>query len=1183
MTAVGIAEYDAIQKAAADLSAMMATIYSSVEALTTHVSLAVGPGAAEKKGAVGVQELKAMEKKALTLATSFSQAIEELCVGLCSNVAANPNSTIVVEKKPEAAPVVPAPATKKPDRDLTVPPPQPPPPAPTNWKSVASPNAALARAMAGRTAEWDRIRRMAEQIRSPTYLLKNFFEDCVASFPELGLFFEGPSVAHSQHSLALSSGRSGEAEYQRTVGALFVVYWMLRLDIDGRSGFCYGVDENWQKVDIPPPREVKGSFFKMNADEKRASASQTMNWPQFQELVDRAGCGSSSPGSTERIMALLCLTSFHDIMKVPTMQPIVQPEHAPYHGVEAGVRINDHDLALSYVMDQFPHLLPSFDGLPPDAKRGVLLTQREMQFNHGWFVQAEAPPGGMLSQFKRVLTAGANQPDIDLYFLHWITDLAGACATPLGGAEKLVLNFPHHVLASFLWSMPYLSKLTEVSETALVEGYLEARWAALLPSEPVPDDSSSIALMRLVVMAQCEDAMTVVNAFRKLPLADQSCLIAELSRTGCAGQHYVRHAVSGGPAFLIYYSPALLQRNNKSADLMEAALHCLCVVLRAARAVWPLSPTNQSNTVIIQVAELKSRDIVEVISDPGGDTRLAWLLTKNNEQEGEVTLVKPSEINSLHLEGSQFRVLDFAIEAAKNEYKSAAAGKKPVVAAQGMAMTRKATDSGDYADGPRILVFTDMSTECDDECALLWLVQALGRQPGSSTVELVVTDSHARFQWMAHIFSDKFQSEWEIRDKGYVFVCGNVRVRMYLSQSQQDEHVCNDITGKCKELELETETKDGHKIAVWKKCIIGGKVYTDVPPGSLDAIVVAAAPNDVDPEFFKRFTTCKCAYVVGTPGGINCPMPAWTGILAALHRICPVLYLTPQFTRSVRFPRQYVKTNPHWNECIRNTVWGAALCFMAKRPELPCSFGSWGLVLRLNIANAIFCKDWYFDVNGTKVEDAPRPDYIVKWVQNYVERNSGDDRQQGAVLDELRNIGVDVSPWGLGLSKADQDETGKLTSPAAKEAIRKRYRQELFDQTIICVVTTDTLLFQNKRNFKVSADAAGYEELRAQCGYSQPEENLCELFGMDFAAQLVKELPLRWLTPAYDVVAMICADASLDEGTEVDGGLGLLIADADNTMGLGLLSEEQRNASNHPVLMTLPQMGEGIYRVGPFS
>jgi hypothetical protein len=79
-----------------------------------------------------------------------------------------------------------------------------------------------------------------------------------------------------------------------------------------------------------------------------------------------------------------------------------------------------------------------------------------MSFNHGWFVQAEAPPGAMLSKFKSVLMGGATSKDVGFYFLHWVTDLAGAEATPLGGSEKFVLKFPHAVLASFLWSIPFL-------------------------------------------------------------------------------------------------------------------------------------------------------------------------------------------------------------------------------------------------------------------------------------------------------------------------------------------------------------------------------------------------------------------------------------------------------------------------------------------------------------------------------------------------------------------------------------------------------------------------------------------------------------------------------------------------------------------------------------------------------
>ena len=35
--------------------------------------------------------------------------------------------------------------------------------------------------------------------------------------------------------------------------------------------------------------------------------------------------------------------------------------------------------------------------------------------------------------------------DVAFYFVHWLTDLAGAEPSPLGGAEKFVLKFPHAV------------------------------------------------------------------------------------------------------------------------------------------------------------------------------------------------------------------------------------------------------------------------------------------------------------------------------------------------------------------------------------------------------------------------------------------------------------------------------------------------------------------------------------------------------------------------------------------------------------------------------------------------------------------------------------------------------------------------------------------------------------------
>merc|ERR1719221_2469164 len=150
-----------------------------------------------------------------------------------------------------------------------------------------------------------------------------------------------------------------------------------------------------------------------------------------------------------------------------------------------------------------------------------------MNFNHGWFVQAEAPPGAVLSDFKAVLMNGAASQDVAFYFLHWFTDLAGAEATPLGGSEKFVLKFPHAVLASFMWSIPFLQQLEKQTETEVVEAYLLARWASALPGEDVPEGPDAIARLRLAVMAQTE-VVSCNQAFQELPDPVRQLLIDEM-------------------------------------------------------------------------------------------------------------------------------------------------------------------------------------------------------------------------------------------------------------------------------------------------------------------------------------------------------------------------------------------------------------------------------------------------------------------------------------------------------------------------------------------------------------------------------------------------------------------------------------------------------------------------------
>jgi ABC-type branched-subunit amino acid transport system substrate-binding protein len=185
---------------------------------------------------------------------------------------------------------------------------------PSTMLGTMLPNETLVRAMSEKSADFSRIQLMASKIRLPSYSLIEFLADCQHSFPELNLYVTC-SIS--------SSGRTSHDEYQRTIGALFAVYWLLRLESDGKRGFSLGVHlDSWvpktsTDVDGTMPSNDT-SFFKMSTIEKKlaflseldCAENSGFRWTMFQGLMDSAGC--SSP---ERVMALLCLTAIHGTCK----------------------------------------------------------------------------------------------------------------------------------------------------------------------------------------------------------------------------------------------------------------------------------------------------------------------------------------------------------------------------------------------------------------------------------------------------------------------------------------------------------------------------------------------------------------------------------------------------------------------------------------------------------------------------------------------------------------------------------------------------------------------------------------------------------------------------------------------------------------------------------------------------
>ena len=540
------------------------------------------------------------------------------------------------------------------------------------------PEKVLPHALKGMGYDSVRASKIAQRIRKKGYSLAAYYDDLRVAFPELQLYLaqherndDNPDGGKPD----VTSGLGADDEYRRSIGAMFAVYWLMRIGIDGERGFSFGVDDEWVPHEVPARDDMteegggraqskQGSGMgggaskaggskagsKLKDPTKRLAFYEKQDWSRLQQLLIDSGMlvkDTSEIGgvrvSVERTVAMLALTAFHDVMKVQALLPTVDAAHAPYEGFKAGDTINDHDLALAYVLDHCPEVLPSCAAQSEDDQRTIRFTQSKMGFNHGWLVQGEAPPSPLFAKFKSVmLSEGVAPADVAFYFVHWLTDLAGAEPSPLGGAEKFVLKFPHAVLDSFIRSFAVLNELAVKTETQVMEEYLARTWEeapSLHALGPAPSGDDGVALMRLALQAQTADKqLAILSAFRSLPEEDSKVLREEMARTGIDGQIFTRgppFSASSGPAILVYYSPAFV-RTLAPGHALEA-LRVLAEVYRRARQMWPIAMTESgdaSHAVTIridQIKELKLPEIQAVFAQ--GES---WMLCRKNDNEAVV-------------------------------------------------------------------------------------------------------------------------------------------------------------------------------------------------------------------------------------------------------------------------------------------------------------------------------------------------------------------------------------------------------------------------------------------------------------------------------------------------------------------------------------------------------------------
>lgn len=545
----------------------------------------------------------------------------------------------------------------------------------------------ISRLMEGKTTNWELAKRCAEQIRSPEYTTRHFHDDITHAFPELRLYCleteEDLDVSKSISAgmASTSAGRSTFEEYQRTIGAMFCIFWLMRLHLDGKECFSFGMKKDWT-----PKTEEDFQGNSQDSQElrveykKRKAFYDNANWDGLEKLCVGAGLlkKQNGPHDPERTLAMLVLMSIHDLMKLDRLRPTCSVKQ--FNGYKKGEQIGDHDIALSYVLEHFQKALPSFAGLSKSQQDSIRFTHCKMDYNMGWLVQAEAPPGILFGALRRAIKGGQatkKSQDVAFYFVHWFADLAGAEPFPMQGCEKFVLKFPLPVLTNFIDSFPVVWNLGPKTETQVYQDYLEWRWgraASECSLGPVPSDPFGVAKMRLVVMSQ-GDALEVLRSFSDLPPRDQETLAEELSLTGCCDQSFSQNQQKQrGPAILLYYGPALMQKAG-SADPYNT-MRIIAEIFRTARQLWPLSEDKQlaDQTTILRIDALKELSAQEIL-DNHSQGKSHYAILRNGQKDGQIRSFseKPQELDGcVNIDFDSLReVFSWKHQATSSFYKAA--------------------------------------------------------------------------------------------------------------------------------------------------------------------------------------------------------------------------------------------------------------------------------------------------------------------------------------------------------------------------------------------------------------------------------------------------------------------------------------------------------------------------------
>jgi hypothetical protein len=310
------------------------------------------------------------------------------------------------------------------------------------------------------------------------------------------------------------------------------------------------------------------AFIRSQPNEEQLSRQ---SWAWIQEWMDQT-VKLSTP---EAVDAALVFMGIHALGKVPEFR----------EELAKGFDEHYHDLALAYVLDNNPQVVPSFSRLPEKYQK-LISDSLSVDFQFSQFLQAENLPANLVVVKEKL------KPHGDDGFAFFCFRIFAQMCGKLGSKNlKGSLFMTESEFQRFRPGLDALQQLRTLDAEAAYQAFLRFRGSKALSRFASPEHQALARLLCLGSAFDYRDGDTLCEAFDKLKPSQQSALTRWLTSDG----------IRIRPGYVLCHVPTLLN-NAKSNEAV--GLRAAFDMLIRVQEMCETAVSSSTEKVVVHFSEL---------------------------------------------------------------------------------------------------------------------------------------------------------------------------------------------------------------------------------------------------------------------------------------------------------------------------------------------------------------------------------------------------------------------------------------------------------------------------------------------------------------------------------------------------------------------------------------------------